>query len=433
MELVIVVVIVGAVIWLIDRARKRRRQTAPAAASPVRQAAQHLLPTFKVVALGVPGSGKTALLASMFYRQWAPRPELGNYYLRLPHSDAYYLSSLYREISDPTGLWPSGTGVGQEREFEFGCMLQLDGAHHELARIKYIDYAGELLTEASPEHLSSFEVLLRHVEEASVMLVIIDGLRLRQYFDGHVNAAFRLDLAIRPYIQLALRATCPVQFLITKWDLLQPIGFDDRERLRKCRDALLSNEAFRALVLTHNRDRMLRLIPVSAVGYGFADLAPGGHVVKRADAEASPTYVEIPLCAVVPDLFQQVEHALDEAARTQVMGELQRLMGRGGGWANLAAPGMAQTPARRLLRSLAGTVPNGGLAAESVELLAEWLARPFLQEREDAFRQVDAFAAQRATILRARSALLEIMRRQVVSLQEQLPESVLSYELRYLP
>lgn len=431
MEILIVVLILGGVIWLIDRSRKRNEQPAQPP-SPVRQAARHLLPTFKVVALGVPGSGKTALLASMFYRQWAPRPELGNYYLRLPHADALYLNSLYREISDPTGHWPAGTGVGQEREFEFGCMLQQDGTHHELARIKYIDYAGELLTEASPEHLSSFEVLLRHVEEASVMLVIIDGLRLRQYFDGHANAAFRLDSAIRPYIQLALRATCPVQFLITKWDLLQPIGYDDRERLRKCRDVLLANEAFRALVLSHNRDRMLRLIPVSAVGFDFADLAPGGHVVKRADAEASPAYVEIPLCAVVPDLFQQFEHVMDEAARSQVLGELQRLMARGG-WVNFAGLGMAQTPARRLLKSIAGTVPHGSLAAESVELFAEWLARPLIQEREEAFRQVDAFAAQRTTILRARSVLLEIMRRQVVALQENLPESVLSYELRYHP
>jgi len=58
-----------------------------------------------------------------------------------------------------------------------------------------------------------------------------------------------------------------------------------------------------------------------AVGPRFGTLDPQGNVVKLGDGRLSPTNVEVPLSAVVPDLFAQVEQRLDEPVKEAIRGE----------------------------------------------------------------------------------------------------------------
>jgi uncharacterized membrane protein len=89
---------------------------------------------------------------------------------------------------------------------------------------------------------------------------------------------------------------------------------DEQARLGLVRDALLSYDHIRAIVIK-NEDQIVRLIPVSAVGSAFGELDESGHVMKRPGAQIHPTNVEIPLCAVLPDLFAQVERSLDQSVK----------------------------------------------------------------------------------------------------------------------
>jgi hypothetical protein len=83
--------------------------------------------------------------------------------------------------------------------------------------------------------------------------------------------------------------------------------------------ALLDSHQIRALVDAHSYGtRVVRLIPVSAVGPDFAAMDDTGHVVKRRDGQVRPTNVEVPFAAVLPDLFDQVTIQLDPALQPAV-------------------------------------------------------------------------------------------------------------------
>lgn len=110
-------------------------------------------------------------------------------------------------------------------------------------------------------------------------------------------------------ISLMMLVPCPVTFVVTKWDLLHDLDVDEDGRLRRVRKFLMSNQGFHDLVETHSARRVVRLIPVSAVGPEFAALDERGRVAKLPDGQLHPTDVDVPLAAVVPDVFEYVERA----------------------------------------------------------------------------------------------------------------------------
>ena len=112
-------------------------------------------------------------------------------------------------------------------------------------------------------------------------------------------------------ISLTQLLTCPVTFVITKWDLLRDLDVDENASLKMVKKQLMYIKGFRDLVEQHSTNRVVRLIPVSAVGPDFATLNDAGRVTKLPDGELNPTDVDVPLCAVVPDLFEQVEREVD--------------------------------------------------------------------------------------------------------------------------
>ena len=77
--------------------------------------------------------------------------------------------------------------------------------------------------------------------------------------------------------------------------------------------------------------KMPTLIPVSAIGRKFATMDDEGRMVKNKAGRLRPVNVEIPLCAVLPDLFAQIQEQLDQADEDRLMAERRaraRLTGR---------------------------------------------------------------------------------------------------------
>ena len=136
-----------------------------------------------------------------------------------------------------------------------------------------------------------------------------------------------LQHALTAMISRMLVVEKPVTFVITKWDLLRDIDVDEDSRLRTVRKLLMSNQGFRDLVQEHSGRRVVRLVPVSAVGPAFAELDESGAMTKLPDGLLEPTNVDVPLAAVVPDVFEQIMLRLDQA---KLAAEFERFAGRPG-------------------------------------------------------------------------------------------------------
>ena len=311
--------IVAVAAWFGWRALSKRRQRERDAAQ---QHASTPTPSFRVLALGPQGAGKTLLLASMYHSLQTPSGR--GYFLAAPYDQVIQLSSWFADAADPNRDWPFGTAVGETREFTFDVTTRTATERHTVLRIGYLEYAGELLTDPQAPGSTAQQDLIARIESAHALLGIIDGHRIRQVLDGDREGTWRLQQALTTMIAPMMSAFSPITFVITKWDLLSDVHPDENTRLGIVRNLLMSNTGFRDLVRTHSDRRVVRLVPVSAVGANFATLDSGGMVTKLPNGKVEPTNVDVPLSAVVPDVFEQIERSLDEATRQQVLAEARR-------------------------------------------------------------------------------------------------------------
>lgn len=415
--------IVKLVKRLVDRRRERRAAGSPAPAEP-----SVTLPTFRVVALGGPGSGKTVFLSSLFH-SLSYRTPGRSYHLETDAAQRVALGSLYRAVSDTSQPWPKGTSKGDTREFFFDCMAA-DGTEtpHPVLRMGYLDYAGELIQEESNDGGRALADLAARIDKADALLGMIDGLKVARLLRGEPAARSYFQHALQPMFGFMQNARCPIHLVVTKWDLVrdfgEPADAGDEYRLQRVIQALLQYEHIRALVYVHSARQIVRLIPVSAVGADFVDLDAEGKVVKRPDGHMRPTNIEIPFCAVLPDLFRQVESSLDESLRR----ELDRALWKeiGGDSRALAAKVLAR-PAGAGLRLALQAALGRDLGTEASSMFVQWLARPFGESDGEIRGKRKHRELHLAELQRLRRNVLDDFTRSVMRLEAALPNSQLGH------
>jgi hypothetical protein len=393
----------------------RRRATRPVAGDTG-------APTFEVVALGTRGSGKTLLLASMYHEMQVPAGR--GYFLTAPFEQVVLLNQWFTEVADPSLDWPSGTTLADTRQFTFAVRARsASGTPHTIMNLGYLEYAGGLLTDAQAPGSTVQTELLRRIGSAHALLGIIDGYRIRQCLDGNREGMGRLQQSLTAMVRLMMEAPCPITFVVTKWDLLYDIDADEDSRLQIVRKLLMGNPGFRELVRVHGGHRALRLVPVSALGPEFARLDDRGLVEKRPDGELHPTNVDVPLSAVVPDLFDQMVRQLDRARLRATMDDLRRRAGLG--------PAAALTD----LGWYALRVAGQGLAALGPAFIGAGMLELFgppastgAQRQELLERQVSAAERELEEFQLAQRAVIRGMQRKVDVLEGRLPSSRLSVE-----
>ena len=289
------------------------------------------LPTFNLIALGGQTTGKTVLLASGSHLLTTEMSD-GVFRLQTSLDQSVHLTNLYSTLENPKEAWPPGTNLGETRSFTFECVGSTGGNEFPIFNFSYLDYAGELLGggDASREILdqreSSQKDLEQKIDVAHALFGIIDGQQMLGYLRDDPESRHYIENSITPMIAVMRKVKCPVHFILTKWDLFDGTAESDEatenERLAEVRDKLMSQDQIRNLIEQRRREkRIVRLIPVSAIGRKFAKVDADGHMVKLKDGRLRPINIEVPLCAVLPDLFEQIEDQLDQANEEKIMAE----------------------------------------------------------------------------------------------------------------
>lgn len=413
----IVLALVGVAVALVGRLLRRNRQARGFPELPT--------PRFKVVALGNSGSGKTVLLASLFY-QFRARPGRP-YYFDTDPATRVWLGNLLSTVVDPEEPWPVGTNRDETRTYTFDCVTPVEGQPTTAFSIEYVDYAGEIL-ELLGESNTALDEIMHKVSAADALIGVLDGRRVLQFLRGEARGRAYVIAKIAAMVQLMAKARCAVYLVISKWDLVhgfgEPAGADDRTRLDAVVTSLMTVELISDLV--RSRDKV-RLIPVSAVGSGFARLDEAtGRVAKRPDGTFAPYNVDVPLAAIVPDLFTRIQESL----HSQVVGVIadeyrvrrqhtpDEIAGQVGA--------LLLRPAGAALRASLESVLGRSYNNELVVMMLDWIARPS-QRKEAELAAFRTEAWRRASQhLDARTFVLDDFQRMVQRLELELPASVLS-------
>lgn len=453
LAIAIVVAVVGYLLWDLKRRRQeqlreeqRRRERTLASESPPPPLPPPPLPapppvpespTFLVVAVGLEISGKTVLLASMFHRlrtvatrrvgtaqakgpiaePSATSRDLApdrHYYLR-PVEHETWLATLYERVQDPIVPFDAATPIATPNEFTSDCMTWDDAENaHRVFGIRYLDYAGEILRRADDDPLK--RRLLDSIQEADALLVMLDGHRVLDLLRGDPSAETYFAVSMGPIFRLAAEATCAVQLILTKWDLVcdDIAGEDEDEQLQRVIDRLGSCGQFPMLV-HERRHRGLRVVPVSAVGPDLTAF-DGRKIVKRVDGRIDPVYVEVPLCTVLPDVIALAERSLDPDSRMRLERQIGERVRRG-------------QRAFEIVAELVGVIllpPTiRDLSRRAIVLLLEMATRR-QADRVKAPRAPTPSQADEELTLRLRGDVITHMQRVVSRLERRMPCSVLT-------
>lgn len=422
MELIVLALIpVAVIVWVMKARARRATPPAPTFDAPV--------PTFRVVALGVSGAGKTTYLASMFHELNFPTARR-SFYLDVEPEDRIRLNGVYAKVSDPEASWPRATGVGEMKEYRFRCIGSDEDRSHKrtVLNLTYLDFAGGLLEGHNEPTGEAFTGLIAAIGSASALLVLIDGGRVRQVLIGDPRGRAYFERTLRATVGFAQNATCPIHFVITKWDLIQSMGamrnLDEGGRLRTVGNVLFQYEHLAALLHDPARQQIVRLIPVSSVGPDFVALDADGMPVKRANGTISPTNVDAPLAAVVPDLFRQVESKLDAQTRSTLAKEVRSRLARGSFLPGLT--GLVALPVGAVVKTALSTALTPFVADTVYTLFLDWVAG-VQQAAAQRGPAPGAGAEQEIAIVRAiRGRVMADFTRSVYRLEDRYPTSLLT-------
>ena len=441
---VLIVILIAGIALLVWRLARQQRGRAP---GPRPDASKHgvapieiggNLPTFNLIALGGQETGKTVLLASMFHRLTTEMSD-GGFRLQTSLDQSVHLTNLYATLQNPDAAWPPGTKVGETRSFTFECVGSAGGDEFPILNFNYLDYAGELVSggqipqAALDQRESRQKDLEQRIGAAHALFGIIDGQRMLGYLRGDPESQLYVESSIIPMIGVMRKAKCPVHFILTKWDLFDGAAasdeaMDENERLAAVRNELMSQAPIRNLVEHRRREkRIVRLIPVSAIGRQFAAVDAQGHMVKRKNGRLRPLNVEIPLCAVLPDLFAQIEEQLDQAHEDHIMAE-RRARARLSAKESLAAVGkFLALPAGVGLRVAADiAIGRNAFSDRIADMFIDWVGRPFDDKMARVNAVVDDSRQQLSEVRLARNAVLREFSEQMIVLKRQLPASDLT-------
>lgn len=245
--------------------------------------------------LGPRGSGKTVYLASL-YKKLSTQGELG-FFLQVDSAEKRKrLKNIYTEVAIDE-KWPRATAFAEVLEWNFTCNVQNQNLSiYSACEFTYLDYSGGRITEENIEEDVEFD---KKLKEADALLGLLDGQKLCSYMRGEKLGKLWIIKELPNMLTIMQGNEKPIHFAISKWDIVK-----DNYTLDQIREKLLQIDEFRNIVRLHNQaNSPVRLIPVSSVGMGFAEIQSDGSM-KKTGILPEPYQVEMPLACILPDMIQ---------------------------------------------------------------------------------------------------------------------------------
>ena len=268
-----------------------------------------MLPIYNVVILGPSGSGKTVFLGSM-YHKLSTQGESG-FFLAVDDAQRKILNQIYTEVATEE-TWPEPTQLGNISNWTFTCKIQTPKGTYSACQFQYTDYAGEILTDHKDD-TTYIEKFNETIKNADVLLGLIDGSRLLSYIKGEQSGTKWVVKDLANVLNLMQNTDKSIHFIISKWDLIE-----GKYTLEEVRNHLLEIDQFRNIIMTrsnnsdinnennrndHNKG-VVRLIPVSSVGKGFAEQQSDGSMRKTGKLP-KPYNIELPIACILPDKLKE--------------------------------------------------------------------------------------------------------------------------------
>ncbi len=255
--------------------------------------------TYRILTLGASGCGKTVFLASMF-KKLSIQGEDGFFFDTSNHKEQKILTSVYTNLI-AGGIWPTGTKYSEISEWSFTCRVRnvADFEDYPACKFVYFDYAGGRFTDMDEDDAD----LQAIIKGADAILGFLDGQKILALMNGNNDPKLNifLDKDLPAIIKWMSHCKVPIQFVISKWDLLEK-NFS----LKKINNRLLKISIFEELVRDRNKKGYpVRLIPVSSVGTDFVAPKSDGSMDKIPGAIPRPFQVEVPVSCVIPDRLKQ--------------------------------------------------------------------------------------------------------------------------------
>jgi hypothetical protein len=259
--------------------------------------------TYRILTLGASGSGKTIFLASMFNRLSVQRKGIG-FFIQASEDQRKMLVNKFAKVEDPLANWPPGTMADEVSKWNFICVINSRKHNYPILKFSYLDYSGGIIT----DHVGD-NIIEEKVNEADALLVLLDGQKLLYLMQGKKHTSLpSLHHDLRHILPVVAQVPSrPVHFVITKWDLLE-----GRYSLTYIRKMLMEDARFDFKAIVEQRSKLdipMRLIPVSALGSGFAKLDEEGRMTKIANTAVKPFQVEIPIACVLIDDFKSAQNS----------------------------------------------------------------------------------------------------------------------------
>lgn len=250
--------------------------------------------------LGQRGSGKTVYLSSL-YKKLSTQGELG-FFLEVDSAEKRKkLKNIYTQLALEE-KWPKATQVQELSEWTFTCKVQTPELPiYSACQFTYFDYAGGLLTDELGDDDENIDNELEEkIKDADALVALLDGQRICELIRGQ-KSGLRWSINDLPNILTIMQKTDkPIHFVISKWDIVK-----DNYTLEEVRDRLFQIDEFKNLVKLRTQQKTpVRLIPVSSVGMGFAELQSDGSM-KKTGSLPIPYQVEMPLACILPDMIKK--------------------------------------------------------------------------------------------------------------------------------
>ncbi|MGH3913750.1 MAG: hypothetical protein ACRDTC_10125, partial [Pseudonocardiaceae bacterium] len=370
-----------------------------------------------------------AFLSSMFH-SLNFRDDRRSYFLDTSPQQRLKLSDTYRQFSDPLEPWPSGTRVAETTEYLFDCIASGDlNVNHHVLTISYLDYAGEIFENEQETGPQALQKLADHINSAQALLCVIDGHRILQLLKNEPAGHNHFQFTMQTMIGMMQSASCPIHLVITKWDIVrgfgEPADADEELRLGLVIDALMAFDHIRSLVYLRGAHQITRVIPVSALGTSFVRIDTNGKMVKRNDGKVRPINVGVPLCAVLPDLFKQIQSSLDEETRKNLDTEIHKGIRMRPHEIISGVADFLKRPTGIIVSTALFATIGRNLGNEATAMFLDWAAQPYQKKAAKISAERRGAELQFERFQQARAGVMEDFMKAVLRLEVLFPNSQL--------